>query len=222
VAVKLLTDPHWGPLLVGREAALLARLAGRGATRLVGSEVGPAGAWIATEWVAGVPVDLHARRLRGSTDEVTGRRAVAAALLNAYAKVHGSGVLHGDVHAGNAIRRPDGTVTLIDLGLGRLDGEPDDGTLPRAFATDHLDPVTARALLAGEPPPAPTLAAERYAVATLAFELVTGSPAHRPATTVEDARRAVLAPGFRRFADVGTPAWPAGERVLRRLAGLPG
>ena len=59
-----------------------------------------------------------AARARGpaARDELL---ALVDAILDAYARIHEQGVLHGDVHPRNVLVDPNGRVTVIDFGLGR-------------------------------------------------------------------------------------------------------
>ena len=99
--------------------------------------------------VAGDPIDLAV----ADRDDAA-RRAVALAVLDAYAAVHERGVLHGDVHAGNVLLRPDGTVTLIDFGLAQVSGATRPRRAPlrgRAEARDSTPPAPERCCSGGLP-----------------------------------------------------------------------
>ena len=138
--------------------------------------------------------------------------------LDAYAAVHERGVLHGDVHAGNVLLRPDGTVTLIDFGLAQV-SEADGARAapaPRAGGGEGLDPACARALLHGEGLPPLDAASEQYAIATLAHRVLTSTSYLDLACEREEALRRITADAPRRFAAVGVVPWPSGERVLHR------
>ncbi len=175
VVVKIVDEAGLGPDLFAREVAALCRLsplAGTDVPRLVWHEGSPTGGTLVLTEVAGDPVDLAvADRDDGA------RRAVALAVLDAYAAVHERGVLHGDVHAGNVLLRPDGTVTLIDFGLAQVieaTGLPA-GPAPRAGGGEGLDPACARALLQGKGLPALDLASEQYSIATLVHRVLTST-----------------------------------------------
>jgi serine/threonine-protein kinase len=130
-------------------------------------------------------------------------------------------VLHGDVHAGNVLLRPDGTVTIIDFGLAQVTdaqgvtaapGLP----VPRAGGGEGLDPACADALLHGLGLPPLDGASEQYAVAALVHRVLTSSSYLDLACEREEALRRITTDEPRRFAAVGTRPWPSGERVLRR------
>ncbi len=88
-------------------------------------------------------------------------------------------MLHGDVHAGNVLLRPDGTVTLIDFGLAQVSGATglDGGTGAAGGRRRGARPrlrrercCTERTCLHS------TLASEQYAIATLAYRVLTSTP----------------------------------------------
>ena len=162
--------------------------------------------------VAGDPVDVASLDL-GAAE----RRVVVVALLTAYALLHERGVLHGDVHAGNVLLAPEGSLTLIDFGLAEVHGADGvTGPAPRAAGGEGLDPACARALLASTALPVLDAAAEQYAVAALAYRVLTGSAHLDLAVERAEALARIVSGAPLRFAAVGVPAWPAGERVLRR------
>src|SRR5205823_1091326 len=78
------------------------------------------------------------------------------------------------------------------------------------------DPQMAAALLAGRLPPAVTPASEQYAIAALAYLLLTGlQPINAPAVHEELLQRIVQRPALP-FAARGVPAWPEIEAVVGR------
>jgi serine/threonine protein kinase len=216
VVVKIVDEPALGPGLFAREAAALDRLsplAGTGVPQLLWREASSSGGTLVLSEVAGDPVDLAVAGLDDRS-----RRALAVAVLDAYVRVHECGVLHGDVHAGNVLLRADGAVTLIDFGLaqvGTRSGTPGPPA-PRAAGGEGLDPACARALLDGRGLPALDPASEQYAIAALLHRVLTSAPYLDLACEREEALRRIATDEPRRFAAVGTPPWPSGERVLRR------
>ncbi|WP_404390887.1 AarF/UbiB family protein [Humibacillus xanthopallidus] len=216
VVVKIVDEAGLGPDLFAREVAALCRLsplAGTDVPHLVWHEASPTGGTLVLTEVAGDPVDLA---VADRDDEA--RRAVAVAVLDAYAAVHERGVLHGDVHAGNVLLRPDGTVTIIDFGLAQVSEATGAASAPapRAGGGEGLDPACARALLQGKGLPPLDAASEQYAIATLAHRVLTSTSYLDLACEREEALRRITADAPRRFAAVGVVPWPSGERVLHR------
>ncbi|GAA2156428.1 serine/threonine protein kinase [Humibacillus xanthopallidus] len=216
VVVKIVDDAAFGPDLFAREVAALCRLsplAGTDVPQLVWREASPTGGTLVLSEVVGDPVDLAVAD-RDDDD----RRAVAVAVLDAYTALHDRGVLHGDVHAGNVLLRPDGTVTVIDFGLAQLaDATAEPGMpVPRAAGGEGLDPSCARALLRDRALPPLDTASEQYAIAALVHRVLTSTSYLDLACEREEALRRITADEPRRFAAVGAAPWPSGERVLRR------
>ena len=216
VVVKIVDEPSLGPDLFAREVAALcclSPLAGTDVPRLVWHEASPTGGTLVLTEVAGEPVDLA---VADRDDDA--RRAVAVAVLDAYAAVHERGVLHGDVHAGNVLLRPDCTVTIIDFGLAQVADAIGCAArpAPRAGGGEGLDPACAAALVHGKALPVLDGASEQYAIAALVHRILTSTAYLDLACERVEALHRITTDQPRRFAAVGTEPWPSGERVLRR------
>ena len=100
---------------------------------------------------------------------------VLAPLAAALGRLHGAGVVHGDVSAGNVLLDLDGRPVLADLGLGRVVGE---APTPVWGTEGHLAPEI---LLGADPSPA----SDVYALGALGWLClagdVPGAPGLRPA-----------------------------------------
>ena len=212
--VKVVDDPTSGPELFLREETALRRLRGGPVPDLVWSEPRPTGGVLVLSFVDGDPIDLAALNVRGVRDDADAIRLVLAA-LDAYAAIHASGVLHGDVHAGNVLADEQGRVTLIDFGVADIT-DAGLGPAPRTGGGEQLDPVAAGALRRGEPIPELDVAAEVYSLAALSYRILTGAPYLDLDLERDDALDAIISRPPRPFTDVGRPAWPAVEGVLER------
>ena len=231
-AVKVVVAGALGLDLLAREAAALPRLgelapglapvllAHEPSNGTAGDRSELSGA-LALSWVDGIPVDAAAHRIAAALPMPLGRRSddavrlLLVAVAEAYARLHESGVVHGDVHPGNVLVATDGTVTLLDFGLARVDDSPFTDA-PRTAGGEYVDPQTAAAVLAGEPLPQVTCAAEQYSVAALLWRLLTCGPAVDLDHDRAVAMRQVCHERPPSLMDCGAPAWPDGERVLRR------
>ena len=216
VALKVARDDRPAmTLALGREANVLEALDGADAPRLHAAGIEAGRAYLVMEWCDGLPVAVAAQQARASRDRRALHRLVVR-VADAYARLHDRGVLHGDVHPGNAIVRDDGSVVLIDFGNARPADAGDGPDLTRTGIPQFFDPAMAAALLAGRPAPAATASAEQYAVASLIHLLVTTLPPVDAPADREALLRGLVEDPVRPFVTRGVPAWPALEGVLAR------
>jgi transcriptional regulator with GAF, ATPase, and Fis domain len=123
VALKIASAAENGAWL-GREGALLARLARRWGPELVDAGITGDGArFLASRWVDGEPLSSL---IPGASDRVRLATMVAHGIGRGLDELHALGVRHGDVKPANIVVG-DGRATLIDLDLAR-DVE-DDGAI---------------------------------------------------------------------------------------------
>jgi len=219
VALKILR-PGAGRLIawqLEREAAILELLRGGPAPTLLTLRVEHDRMFLATLWEHGVSADTASRRLRISGDSGHDEmRRLVLAVLDAYAWLHERRVIHGDVHPGNIIVRADGSVTLVDFGLARVDdGGPLRGA-PRAGVGPYFEPEYARAMVASNPPPSTTLRSEQFALGALLFQLLTGRGYMDFPADPSDMMRQIATPRPRTLAATGDGAWRALDRPLQR------
>lgn len=200
VAVKL----PLGAQVVWREARMAAKLQHpniaavhdyREAVRPDGS-VTP---FVVMELLAGESV---AARLDRETIGLPEAARIGAAVADALAAAHASGVIHRDIKPGNVMLTPTG-VKILDFGISATAGEPDDDESGSTFGTpayvapERLDGMPA------EP------ATDVYGLGVLLFEMVTGDPPY-PVDTWEELAEARSNGGPRRL----PPTLPAAFRDL--------
>lgn len=140
------------------------------------------------------------------------RRAIARALVSAFARLHRTGILHGDVQPYNVLVTDDAEVSLVDLGGGSADGlvpEQRIGYLP------HLEPEAAAEQLAGRPAPLPSDAGEQYAVAALLYLVLTGADPISLSLERDTALAQIATQRPRPLAELGVH-WPSLQAVLDR------
>lgn len=172
--------------------------------------------YIAMEWCDGVSIAVAAQQVRATRDR-NRLRGLVSRMLDAYGRLHSRGVLHGDIHPGNCLMRDDGRVVILDFGNARLIDSAAMVVDPaRAGIPQFYDAQMAAALLAGRLPPVATPTSEQYAIAVLAYLLLTGlHPIEAPAIQEELLRRIVERPPLP-FAARGIAAWPDVEAVVQR------
>ncbi|MFI6072384.1 protein kinase [Actinoplanes sp. NPDC051343] len=217
VAVKLPT----GPQVVWREARMAARLShpGIAAVHDYREAVRPDGTvvpFVVMELLTGESVAARVdRELIGWAEAAH----IGAAVADALAAAHASGVVHRDIKPGNVMLTPNG-VKILDFGISVAAGEPDDDDTGATFGTpayvapERLDGMPA------EP------ATDVYGVGVLLFEMVTGDPPYPVETWEELAAARVNGPSelpqslpadFRDVVDRCLDADPAGRPTAARL-----
>jgi hypothetical protein len=223
-ALKVTRDDRLAVVgMFANEARMLERLGGSDSPRLLDHGTKRGRTYVAMEWCNGVSIAVAAQQARAARDRRRLRDLVSR-MFDAYGRLHGKAVLHGDIHPGNCLVRDDGRVVILDFGNARpIDSAAMAVDPARAGIPQFHDPLMADALLAGRLPPAATPASEQYAIAVLAYLLLTGlHPIETPAVQEEVLRRIVERPPLP-FAARGVAAWPAVEAVVgRALARQPG
>jgi eukaryotic-like serine/threonine-protein kinase len=164
------------------------------------------GVLVVMEYVEG---ETLAEALRdGPLSERRGLEVISA-IASALDHVHEAGVVHRDVKPANVLLGSNGAVKLVDLGIGT--------------AVDHTR-ITRTGTVLGTPSyMAPeqveggelTRAVDIYALATVAFETVSGRKAHQGRTPVEIAHRVATEPPPDLTA-VSPDAPPEAAALLRR------
>jgi eukaryotic-like serine/threonine-protein kinase len=156
-----------------------------------------------------LPGGTVADRLRAGGVDVDQALAWLGQAAGALDRAHSRGVVHRDVKPANLLLAEDGTLRVSDFGIARAAGQD---TLTAAGtvlgSAGYLSPEQAR----GEPS---TAASDRYALACVAFELLTGRrPFERESQAAEAAAHATQAPPSPRDVDPNLPV--AVDDVLAR------
>ncbi|MEV4347580.1 protein kinase [Actinoplanes sp. NPDC049596] len=176
VAVKL----PLGAQVVWREARMAAKLQHpniaavhdyREAVRPDGS-VTP---FVVMELLAGESV---AARLEREPIGLAEAARIGAAVADALAAAHASGVVHRDIKPGNVMLTPTG-VKILDFGISATAGEPDDDESGSTFGTPAYVAPERLDGMPSEP------ATDVYGLGVLLFEMVTGDPPY-PVDTWEE------------------------------------
>jgi serine/threonine-protein kinase len=208
-------DRDWAAALE-REAAVLGRIRAGRAPEVYGLFRQGGGVGLATEWIFGDDALMAAGAVRacGEADREQRLLGLCAQVAGAFADVHESGLLHGDVHPNNVLVERSGRVRLIDFGLARdivsLSVQDRRGGVPFYF-----DPEFAQALRLQQPIAA-SVASEQYSVAALIYQMWTG--VHYLDWSLERDRllSQIVEDEPLSFEARRVPAWEQLERVLRR------
>jgi serine/threonine protein kinase len=194
VAIKLLNLAlltATGQQRFRREGSLLARLTHPGIARLLDAGVSDSGQpYLVLEYVDGRPIDAYAAAHRLDVDQ---RVRLFLQVLAAVGHAHANLVVHRDLKPNNILVTDDGTVKLLDFGIGKLidaEGSAEHTTITmeggRALTPDFAAPEQVR----GE---TITTATDVYSLGTLLYLLVSGRhPTNEGARTAADAVMRVL------------------------------
>ena len=187
VALKLLLpselDREAEAVAVLREARALARLRHPNVVPVYGVDRhdGRVGFW--TDFVRGETL----ADILGAHGPMSAREAalIAIDVCRAVSALHGAGLVHRDIKAGNIMREEGGRILLMDFGLTQEDGKQDNPSGTPLYMAPEI--------LAGLPA---TIASDIYAIGVLLFNLLTTQYPVPGAT--RDALRAAHARGQRR------------------------
>lgn len=196
-----------------REAAVLAHLNGSISPRLLAAGETDGRWYLATEWTSGIDATAAAAELR-QAGSPGGLLALATAVARAYAFLHESGVVHGDVHPRNVLITAAGEAVLLDFGYALFregQSEPDRGGVGFFF-----EPEYAAAVLAGERAPRVSPAGEQHAVAALLYLLMTGAHYRDFSLGRDEMLKQIAGEPPLPFLERGAEPWPEVEAVLAR------
>ncbi len=204
--------------IVEHEIAVLRHLDGRIGPKILTHGTHAGRRYLVAEWLDGVRAEEAAAEFLQRSDERSRQKLLQLCLevVEAYERLHDLGVIHADVHPGNALVCADGSVRIIDFALSRLMGDGESiEPLTRGGADRYLDPEYARALYRHETVPRASAQGEQYSIAAVVYKLLTGNhyleipPRHdvllERITTAEP----------RAFLDHGLRPWPKVEDALK-------
>ena len=158
VALKILDGPE-----AIREGKTLAKLQHPNLVAVHGYEENADGAALSLELIQGQTLETFARE-RGRLDPAHAS-LMCLQVCRGLAFVHGKGLVHRDIKAGNVMRQADGRIVLVDFGLGQ-EIDPDNASGEAAGTLPYMAPE----LFRGAPASPST---DLYAAGVLLYHLVT-------------------------------------------------
>ncbi len=168
VAVKVLSKADSSSRrLLAREAALLAAVDHPGVVPFRGVRHDDNHDVLITDWVAGE--SLHSRLQRLGPMDVEQTIGVLRALADPLDHLHRLDIVHRDMSPANVIVGPDGTLTIIDLGIGH---HVDSSTLTSDDLLAGTPKYLAPEIIRGERADG---RADQYSVGVMLHELLTGA-----------------------------------------------
>jgi eukaryotic-like serine/threonine-protein kinase len=152
------------------EGRMLGRLDHPNIARLIDAGViGDSQPYLVLEYVEGEPIDAHCDRLELS---VEARVALFQGVLAAVGHAHSHLIIHRDLKPANVFVTREGTVKLLDFGIGKLLTQDGDAALTQT-STQALTPqYAAPEQLLGRPV---TTATDVYALGLVLYVLLTGA-----------------------------------------------
>lgn len=185
VALKILPPALFGAHGAGRlaaEARVLGRLTHPNIARLVDAGVDQGCAYLAMEYVDGVPMGVYAER---EGLDLAGRVRLVLALCAAVQFAHAQLLVHRDIKPANVLVDGAGRVRLLDFGIAKVLGADDAEQTQRLACTPaYASPEQ----VLGQPV---SVAADVFSLGVVLYELLTGQ---RPFDTAADVS-ADAAPG---------------------------
>lgn len=201
--------------MLDREGRVLSSLDGAVTPRLLQSGEWNERRYLLIEWCSGADVSAASQeiRRRSSLESRRDLLALANAILEAYARLHEQGVVHGDIHPRNVLIDRRQSVKIIDFGLACADDHANAG-VHRGGVGFFLEPEFARAAMSGGYPPRLTTAGEQYGIAALLYLLFTGSHCLEFSLEKETMLRQIAEDPVLPFAQRGAQPWPEVEALL--------
>jgi eukaryotic-like serine/threonine-protein kinase len=135
LALKVFHEPENEREQLLREGELAVRARGAHVIRIFDAD--PERGFLAMEFCAGGSLRQALRAPPQARPDYTKMDRWLPGLVTALRRVHGLGLVHGDVKAANVLFRGDGAVVLADFGLARAVGEPYTGGTPGALSPER-------------------------------------------------------------------------------------
>jgi eukaryotic-like serine/threonine-protein kinase len=215
VAVKVIDAPVRSPEILRRfksERQILAVLNHPHIVALLDGGVSEDGcAYLAMEYVEGLPITTHAATARLSLDA---RLRLVQSVCSAVQYAHQHAVVHRDLKPANILVTPDGEPKVLDFGVAKLVDPAEPGAdatvtgLLRPLTPNYASPEQLRGLPV-------TTAADLYALGVLLYELLTGErPYETSGKPLDEVLRLVTEREPRRPSAAATGV-PYDRRLLR-------
>jgi eukaryotic-like serine/threonine-protein kinase len=192
------------------EADILRLLNGRLAPRLITQGEWAERPYLVIEWCHGADLMRVSAERQGKRDQLLD---LCIAVLDAYVQLHEAGILHGDIHPGNILVDEADQVKLIDFGLAQTANlsAPYRGGVPFYYEPEYVS-----AFLNEEPPPAATTKGEQYALATLLYQMLTGTNYLNFSLEENVLYNQILEEVAQPFSDHNIEPWPEVEVILQQ------
>lgn len=221
VAIKIMRPCNNDELnqVYERETIILKHLDGTFTPKYITSGAFNNRRYIVMEFCSGEHVSKVAERFRKLPMKESRKKLLdlCQKIVTAYVHLHTKNVIHGDVHQGNLLLGEDGSLKVIDFGLGRLEGTDKDfyqplcgGHLfyysPEYTKHEQITPSKRKA----------TFASEQYSLAAMLYSLIIGEHYQKFSFDRNELFHQILEESMLSFAENGKEPWPEMEEILQK------
>ncbi|MFF2287220.1 lanthionine synthetase LanC family protein [Peribacillus butanolivorans] len=221
VAIKIMRPCNNDELnqVYERETIILKHLDGTFTPKYLTSGVYENRRYIVMEFCSGEHVSNVAKRFRELPMKESRKKLLELCqkIVSAYVHLHTNNVIHGDVHQGNLLLGEDGSLKVIDFGLGRLEGTDKDfyqplcgGHLfyysPEYTKHEQITPSERKA----------TFASEQYSLTAMMYSLIIGEHYQKFSFDRNELFRQIREESMLPFAEYGQEPWPEMEEILQK------
>lgn len=210
---------------IEHEARILTHLDNSVTPLLLGQGESEGRAYVVIEWCGGTDAYSAAAEFRERKDYESRARLLnlAVHILDAYARLHEQGVVHGDVHPQNLLVDRSGAVKIIDFGYARsvaerthAAGSDPSGRGNRGGVSFFFEPEFAHAALHDNRLPAASFQGEQYGLAALLYLVLTGSHYLNFSLERKKMLQQITETAMAPFIEQGIEPWPEVEQNLAR------
>lgn len=193
--------------MLRQEASILKNLSKGIAPRVLKEAYTGKFPYLILEWVNGYSVARYASELRKEKN-ITGLIRLLSNITKTYCTLHKDGYLHQDIHTGNIMCFEEGNIKLIDFGLAQ---KMDIAHQIRAGVHSYVAPESLQ-----EDTHIDNKASEQYTLATLLYELFTGSSYINFSLRTEKMEEQLRLEKPRTFFEVSIEPFPELEGILNK------
>ena len=163
--------------------------------------------YLVLEWVNGHSITKYASELRKEKN-ISGLLKLLTNIIKTYCILHEDGYLHQDIHSGNIMCSKEGNIRLIDFGLTQ---KIDTAYQIRAGVHSYLAPESLEKNTYID-----NKMSEQYSIATLLYELFTGSSYINFSLRTEKMEEQLKTEKPRTFFEVSAESFPELEILLNK------
>lgn len=215
-------DKEETAISIKKEEAILKRLGGKHAPRLICAGEYNDKVFIIMDWVDGISIQEYTRSLK-TLQECEKRRqfkSILIKLLTAYRYLHRNNIIHDDLNPRNILIGENGEIRLIDFGTSHIINHGNKSISAhnnRSGFAWLMDPLLAEAFLMGyEVIPKSSFKSEQYALTSLVYYLYTEQYYINECIDKDEYYQSIINDPPIGFTLRRIPAWPELEQILNK------